>query len=323
MEEERVGQVVPVAAGKPTFLNSPRCDDLGTLEADIAVFGVVGGPPYDMEGSTYPAGGATQSIREQSLLYAPIVSHYDFDFGGPIFANRDVRIVDCGDVAMTAGEFASNAKATEGVARAILERDAIPFAIGGSHEISIPIFHALADREPYYLVQIDAHYDWRDEVNGVREGLSSVMRRASELANVLGMAQIGLRGVGSARQEEADAARAYGRSLIIGAEEVHATGIDAVIDRIPVHERYYVTFDIDGMDPVIAPAVGTAAFGGLGYYEAFHILRAVAQKGKVIGFDLPVVRPHLDVGNRTSLLAARMMLSMIGWLAHTQQVGRA
>ena len=318
-----MGQTVPVPSGKPTFLDVPRCDDLGSLDADIAVFGVVGGPPYDMEGSKYPAGGATQSIREQSMLYASLITHYDFDFGGPIFANRDVSIVDCGDVAMTPGAFEENAAATEAVAPAILDRGAVPFAIGGSHEISIPIFHAFADREPYYLVQIDAHYDWRDEVNGVREGLSSVMRRASELPNVLGMAQIGLRGVGSARQEEADAARAYGKSLIIGAEEVHRVGIDNVLDRLPDHGRYYVTFDIDGMDPVIAPADGTAAFGGLGYYEAVHILRGVPQKGQIIGFDLPVVRPHLDVGNRTSLLAARMMLSMIGWMAHTEQIGRA
>lgn len=318
-----MGQMDPVASGRPTFLNVPRCDELDSLDADVAVFGVVGGPPYDMEGAKYPAGGATQSIREQSQLYAPLITHYDFDFRGPIFANRDIRIVDCGDVTMTPGAFEENTQATEAAARKIVERGAVPFAIGGSHEISIPVFQAFADREPYYLVQIDAHYDWRDEVNGVRAGLSSVMRRASELPNVLGMAQIGLRGVGSARQEENDAARTYGRSLIIGAEEVHRVGIQNVIDRLPDHERYYVTFDIDGMDPVIAPAVGTAAFGGLEYYEAFHILRGVAQKGQVIGFDLPVVRPYLDVGNRTSLLAARMMLSMIGWMAHTGQIGRA
>lgn len=313
----------PIPIGKPTFLGAPRCEDLDTLDADIAVFGVVGGTPYDMEGATFPAGGATQSIREQSMRYVPSLTHYDFDFGGPVFANRTVRIVDCGDVAMTPGAFAENTRATEAVARTVLQRGAVPFALGGSHEITIPIFRAFAEREPYYIVQIDAHFDWRDEINGVHDGLSSVMRRASELPNVLGMAQIGLRGVGSARQEEADAVRAYGKSLVIGAEEVHRVGIENVIDRIPAHERYYVTFDIDGMDPVIAPAVGTAAFGGLGYYEAFHLLRGVAQKGQIIAFDLPVVRPHLDIGHRTSLLAARMMISMMGWMAHTSQIGQA
>lgn len=312
-----------VPIGKPTFLGAPRCENLDALEADIAVFGVVGGTPYDMEGAKFPAGGATQSIREQSARSVPILSHYDFDFGGPIFANRDVRIIDCGDVAMVPGQFAENTLNTTSVARTIIGRGAVPFALGGSHEISIPIFHAFADREPFYIVQIDAHYDWRDEINGVRDGLSSVMRRASEMPNVLGMAQIGLRGVGSARQEEADAARAYGKSLIVGAEEVHRVGIDNVLDRIPQHDRYYFTFDIDGMDPVTAPAVGTAAFGGLDYYEAFHLLRGIAQKGKIIGFDLPVVRPHIDVGERTSLLAARMTMSMAGWMAHTGQVGRA
>lgn len=315
-------KMTPIPMGMHTFLGTPRCDDLDTLDADIAVFGVAGITPYDMEGSTFPASGATQSIRDQSARFKHLLSHYDFDFGGSIFADREVRIVDCGDVALTPGEFAANSALTSSVVRAILQRGAIPFALGGSHEISIPIFNALADTEPYYLVQIDAHYDWRDEVNGVRDGLSSVMRRASELPNVLGMAQIGLRGVGSARQEEADAARAYGKSLIIGAEEVHQVGIENVLDRIPAHERYYVTFDIDGMDPLIAPAVGTAAFGGLDYYEAFHLLRGVAQKGKIIGFDLPVVRPYLDVGHRTSHLAARMMTSMIGWMAHTGQIGR-
>lgn len=315
--------VEPIPTGMHTFLDSPRSDDLESLEAEIAVFGVAGITPYDMEGATFPASGATQSIRDQSARFVRTLSHYDFDFGGSIFADRDVRIVDCGDVALTPGHFALNSAATTGVVKAIMSRGAIPFALGGSHEVSIPIFNALADEEPFYIVQIDAHYDWRDDVNGVRDGLSSVMRRASEMPNVLGMAQIGLRGVGSARQEEADAARAYGKSLVIGAEEVHRVGVENVLDRIPRHDRYYFTFDIDGMDPVIAPAVGTAAFGGLDYYEAFHLLRGVAQKGTIIGFDLPVVRPYLDVGDRTSHLAARMMTSMIGWMAHTGQIGRA
>jgi agmatinase len=306
----------------PTFLGAPRCENLDTLEADIAVFGVAGGAPYDMEGSKFPASGATKSIREQSVRFVNTLSHYDFDFGGSIFAGRDVRIVDCGDVALTPGRYDENIDNTTSVARTIIERGAVPFALGGSHEISIPIFEAFANTEPFYIVQIDAHYDWRDEINGVRKGLSSVMRRASEMPEVSGMAQIGLRGVGSARQEEADAAKAYGKSLVIGAEEVHRVGIEDVLDRIPQHDRYYFTFDIDGMDPVIAPAVGTPAFGGVDYYEAFHLMRGIAQKGQIIGFDLPVVRPYLDVGDRTSHLAARMMTSMIGWMAHTGQIGR-
>jgi agmatinase len=80
---------------------------------------------------------------------------------------------------------------------------------------------------------------------------------------------------------------------------------------------------MDGLDPVIAPAVGAPAFGGLSYYEAFELLRGVANKGTVAGFDVVVVRPSIDVGARTSLLAARLTLVMLGALAHAGQIGRA
>jgi agmatinase len=82
------------------------------------------------------------------------------------------------------------------------------------------------DGGPLYVVQLDAHLDWRDEINGVRDGLSSPMRRASELPFVSGMAQIGIRGVGSARLAEVEAARAWG-SAIISMTDLRRDGVAA------------------------------------------------------------------------------------------------
>jgi agmatinase len=311
----------PIPLGEPTFIDSPRLGEVDLAAADIAVTGIVGGVPYDIVGSTFPAGGATKSIREQSARYTRLLTHYDYDFGGPIFANRDLRIVDCGDVALTPGAYEENVALSERAIREILEDSCVPVLFGGSHEVSIPAMRAFEGLGDMYIVQVDAHLDWRDEINGVRDGLSSVMRRAAEMPWVSGMAQIGLRGVGSARQEEVDAARDYG-SLLVGAQEVHRDGIESVIERIPDAERYYVTVDIDGLDPAIAPAVGVPSFGGLTYYEVTNLLQGVAAKGKIVGFDLPVVRPHLDVQNLTSLLAARLTLNMLGAMAHTGQIGR-
>jgi agmatinase len=317
---DQSGLFEPIPLGEPTFVDSPRLEDLDSLAADIAVTGMVGGVPYDMVGSTFPAGQATHTIREQSTRYVPLLSHYDFDLGGEIFAGRDVQIVDCGNVSLAPGKYEQNvARATTAI-RALLDRGAVPFVFGGSHEISIPVMRAYEGLGSMYVVQIDAHFDWRDEINGVRDGLSSVMRRASEMSWVSGMAQIGIRGVGSARRQEVDAARAYG-SLIIGAEEVHKVGVEDVIARIPDADRYYVTVDADGLDPAIAPAVGMPSFGGLTYFEASNILRGVAAKGQVVGFDFPVVRPHFDVQNMTSLLAARLTLNMIGAMAHNGRIG--
>ena len=84
--------------------------------------------------------------------------------------------------------------------RAILAAGALPIVLGGDHGVPIPVLRAFDGRGPITLVQIDQHIDWRDEVNGVREGLSSPIRRASEMEHIGQIFQIGLRATGSARR---------------------------------------------------------------------------------------------------------------------------
>lgn len=314
-------EIVPVPLGKPTFLDAPRCEDLATLEADVAIIGVPYGYPYDMEGSTSPSSTAPAVVRAESVRWAPFLGHYDYDFGADIFAGRDVRIVDCGEVKMTPGAYAENSAATTRVIQTILDRGAVPIVLGGDHAIPIPVFRAYEGRGPLVVVQLDQHLDWREERYGVREGLSSPMRRASEMPWVAGMAQIGLRAVGSARRREVDDATAYG-SVQVRAEELHAVGVAAVLDRIPQADRYYVTFDADALDVPIAPGVLTPGFGGITYYEASNLLRGIARKGKVVGYDVVEIVPSLDVANITSHVCARLTLNLIGEMAQTGQIGR-
>lgn len=315
-------RVIPVPGGEPAFLGGERCDDLDALDADIAIVGVPFGVPYDMVGSTSPSSASPRAIRTQSVGLGRYLGHYDHDFGGDLFAGRTVRIVDCGDVAMQPGQYEANAAATTAVIRRILERGAVPVVLGGDHSIPIPVMRAYEGTGELCVVQIDAHLDWRDEINSVHQGLSSPMRRASELPFVRGMAQVGIRGVGSGRQREIDDARAFG-SVVIGAAELHRDGVGAALERIPAADRYYITLDLDGLDPAIAPGVNALAFGGLSYFQVFDLLRGVAAKGAVVGFDIVEMAPALDVRNLTSLLAARLTLNMIGAMAHSGQIGRA
>ena len=313
-------RLVPVPLGKPTFLDVPRCDDLDTLDADVAILGVLHAYPYDMEGSTLPSSTAPAAIRAQSVRWAPFLGHYDYDFGSDIFAGRDVRIVDCGDVALRPGQYAANSAATTQALNAILDRGAIPFVLGGDHAVPIPLFRAYEGRGSMVIVQLDQHLDWREERNGVREGLSSPMRRASEMPWVAGMAQIGLRAVGSARQLEVNDATAYG-SVQVRAEELHQIGVDAVLKRIPTSDRYYITFDADGLDAPLAPGVLTPGFGGITYYEASNLLRGIARMGTIVGYDIVEVVPYVDVAHLTSHICARLTVNLIGEMAHTGQIG--
>ena len=112
-----------------------------------------------------------------------------------------VRIIDCGDVGMTPGRFRrQQPPPPPPVINAILDRGAVPIVLGGDHAIPIPVFRAYEGRGPMVIVQLDQHIDWRDERNGVTQGLSSTMRRASEMPWVKRHGPDRLRAVGSARQ---------------------------------------------------------------------------------------------------------------------------
>ncbi|HEV2281464.1 MAG TPA: agmatinase [bacterium] len=312
--------LTPVPAGRPTFLDVQRCADLGALEADVAVIGVPFGAPYDLQTAASQS-RAPAALREQSMRYVPwYATNYDFDFGGELFAGRTVRIVDCGDVAMVPGRWDEASRATAEAIKEILSRGAVPFVLGGDDSIPIPVLRAYAGQEPMCIIQIDAHIDWRDEREGIRDGLSSPMRRASEMPWIRGMAQIGLRGFGSARRVEFDDARAYG-SVLIGAGEVHRAGVEAALSRVPAAERYFITLDADGLDPSIAPAVASPAFGGLTYDEVSGVLRGIAARGRVAGFDVVEIMPDLDGGDLTCRVAVRLMLNLLGALAHAGRLG--
>jgi agmatinase len=306
----------PIRPGRPTFLDAPRCTDLRTLDADVAVLGVPFGVPYDVHTSAVQS-LTPAAVREQSMHYVPwYASHYDVDFDGELFPGRPLRLVDCGDVAMAPGRWEENTRAATEAVKQILDRGAVPVVIGGDDSIPIPVLRGYAEQKPVCIVQIDAHIDWRDEREGIRDGLSSPMRRASEMPWVRGMAQIGLRGFGSGRRREFDDARVYG-SVLIGAAEVHRRGVEAALARVPASERYFITLDMDALDPSIAPAVASPAFGGLSYGEVTEVLRGVAARGRLAGFDVVEIMPDRDAGGLTCRLAVRLILNLLAAFARS------
>ena len=90
----------------------------------------------------------------------------------------------------------------------------------------------------------------------------------------------------------------------------------------PPSDRYYITFDADGLSAPLAPGVLSPGFGGLTYYEASNLLRGVARKGTIVGYDIVEIVPSVDVANLTSQVCARLTLNLIGEMAHQGQIGR-
>ncbi|TGV65619.1 agmatinase, partial [Mesorhizobium sp. M00.F.Ca.ET.158.01.1.1] len=101
--------------------------------------------------------------------------------------------VDAGDILTIMHDNAGNRARIEAKTREILSSPAVPILLGGDDSVVSPFLAGFADHGPVWILQIDAHIDWRDEVHGERYGYSSPMRRASEMAHVAGMVQVGLR----------------------------------------------------------------------------------------------------------------------------------
>ncbi|MDQ7827530.1 MAG: agmatinase [Armatimonadota bacterium] len=293
--------------GITSFCKLPVHTDLDTLEADVAILGA----PFDM-GTQYRSGTrfGPRAIRNASAIYALRgVGYYDHEFD-TIFL-QGVRIVDCGDVDMIHMRPEACLQNIREAVEKILARGALPVVLGGDHSVPIPVLRAFRDRGPLYVIQIDAHLDFVDERFGVREGHGNVMRRVAEMPHVEGFAQIGIRGPGSSDPSDFADARRMG-SLIIGPREIRRRGVDGVLARIPDGKRYYVTIDIDAFDAGVAPGSGSPSVGGLDYYEVTDLLRGVAAKGDVVGFDFVEVAPQYDPTEVTAQLAARVILDFLG-----------
>ena len=301
-------------SGSRTFLDFPFADDLDGLDADIAILGMPFGMPYRTAAAANDQSRAPDAIRHtptiEDIEYTR--NHFDFDLDGHLFAGKNIKVVDCGNVIANPADPKEHYRLAEQAARKIFSNSAILIALGGDHGVTIPAMRALdVFDEPVTLVHVDAHLDWRDEVNGETEGYSSPIRRASEMPWIDKIVQIGLRGIGSARATEVADARAYGADLI-SAYEMHAIGMDAVLDRIPDGGPYYLTIDADGIDPTIMPAVMAQTPGGLDWMQTRKLVHGLVRKGRVLGMDLVEIAPRYDVGNITMVHAERLICNFIG-----------
>ena len=297
--------------GIATFGKRPYQPDWNAIDADVAILGA----PFDF-GTQYRAGArfGPRAIREASTLFS--FGHAGaYDHEDDVTYLEDVRIVDIGDADIVHTDTVkSHANIEQGV-RSILRSGALPVVLGGDHSVNIPCLSAFEGRGPIHVVQIDAHLDFVDERHGVRFGHGSPMRRASEKSWVSGLTQIGIRNVSSTARDGYEAARAMG-SDIVSVRQARRLGSEVLAGRVPGGVPLYLTIDIDGFDPSIAPGTGTPSHGGFLYYEVLELLAALASRHEVVGIDLVEVAPDYDHTGTTAILAAQLLFNVIGRVLH-------
>ncbi len=268
-------------------------------------------------GSTYPGKDSSGyalspgAIRDASQGDAGLVEHWDFDLGGPLFDGKPISCIDVGNIETVMHDNAGNRSRIEAKTHDVLALSAVPILLGGDCSVTIPFIAGFADHGPVWVLQLDAHIDWRDELHGERYGYSSPMRRASEMRHVAGMVQVGLRSVGSARPSDVEAAQRYG-SRFVTAREIHAQGAEAALRHIPEGARVVVTLDCDSIDPGIMPGVAARTPGGLTYTQVIDLIAGLGRRARIAGLDLVELYPPADIDGLSALTAARIVVNAIG-----------
>jgi agmatinase len=299
------------SVGLATFMKSPVCEDLAKIEADIAVLGI----PYD-GGTGFRPGSrfGPREIRSNSTRYSAWGSWKGgggyWDINNKKKMLDGARIVDCGDVDIAYYDIDRNMRLITEAVTAILDRDALPVLLGGDHSVSFPVVKAFERFAPLDIVHVDAHLDFIDDVDGMKYASGSPLRRMRELGFVRLMTHFGIRCIRSREGDYEDAMRLGSR--IFTREEIREEGTRAILERVPEMGNIYVTIDVDGLDPSIAPGTGSPTVDGLLYHEIRSLLQGVAAKGKVVGFDLVEVNPLVDVRDQTSLLATTLIGEFLG-----------
>ncbi len=163
----------------------------------------------------------------------------------------------------------------------------VPVTLGGEHSLSYGAVTGVARAlgQPLGIVQIDAHADLRNAYQGEKHSHASVMHLLAEEG--VRLAQFGARAFST---EEAKS-RLRNRVFHADAEELVTGNIHAVDLPEDFPELVYVSFDVDGLDPSLMPATGTPVPGGLGYYQALHLVEHALKGRSCVGFDVVELAP--------------------------------
>ena len=198
----------------------------------------------------------------------------------------------------------------ERAVRYAIQKGALPVSIGGDDGITNPVIRGLDGLNDITIIQIDAHLDWRDERFGEKDGYSSPMRRASELDHISAIHQVGIRSFGSSKTSDLEEARRWG-AKIHSAQEIHADGMKSVVDSLPVGGQFFVSLDVDGLDPSVVPGTIALAPGGIMWWEMVELFEELAKKGNIVGLNVVELAPQNDLNQISMITAGRLILKLL------------
>ena len=293
-----------------SFINLPVCTNWRDLSADAVIFGVPFGKPYLQ--NNFPNDQSLAPFALRSASDRIIVEHasINMDYEDTRSLANGINFVDGGDIPLVNNDVSAHYLQGEEAVRYAVTKGIIPVTIGGDDGITNPVLRGLDVAGSIALIQIDAHLDWKSERYGEKDGYSSPMRRASELSHVSSIHQIGIRSFGSSTEEEVKVARKWGADIHT-ARQVHARGIERVIKALPKDVKFFITLDVDGLDPSVMPGTVALAPGGLLWWQLIDLLDGISERGPIIGLNVVELSPKNDLNQISMIGVGRFIVALV------------
>lgn len=288
--------------GIPSFFRTDIADNWDGI--DIGLIGVATDAGLSHRpGARY----GPQAVRLQSGLIRyinPITGMIPYDHA---------RVADLGDVPI------HNTLDLNLIFDEILEyysrvRDAgiIPLSTGGDHSISFPILCAIGKKQPLALIHFDSHHDTAPEMKGSKFHHGAPFRNAIEAGVIAPNRSIQIAIRDPYRELTEPFVREHGLRFV-NMTEFEALGVNGVIALIREtvgDTPAYLSFDIDALDPTVAPGTGTPVMGGLLAREAMRIIQGLSGI-QLVGADVVEVSPPFDPTGATALAGAQILFEIL------------
>jgi len=317
MSKVDLGALFGASTDVTTFLGLQEQRDFAAVSAPMAVFGAGCATPYASVGAY--CRNAPAALRAATASFIANIDRHDFDIGGKVFPDPARRAVDCGDLPFDEADASGNRDRIRNAVATLLNRGVVPLIMGGDDSIPIPMLQAVnaqaaAEGRGLSIVQIDAHIDWRETHMGESLGLSSTMRRASELSQVRHIVQVGARGIGSGSTADLEDALAWG-ARVVTAAEMHRIGAERALASIPEDTDIVICIDADAFNSSDLPGVIARGPGGLEYYQVCDLIYSAAAKGRIRAMDFVEFMPERDIDGLGALTFARTIITAMGIIA--------
>lgn len=309
----------PRFSGIKTFMRLPHITGAHVTSLEDVDFAVAGAP-FDT-GACYKVGArfGPGAIRDASTL----MRNYSLDLDVDIFEH--LSGIDYGDFKTTPGYIhESYAQIEEGM-QTLLAANVTPIVLGGDHSITLAELRAVAKKHgPVALVHFDSHLDTWDDYWGMKYAHGTPFRRACEegLIDTAHSIQVGIRGSQYGPQD-VQGSRDLGFEVLT-ANELHAVGIQEGIRRITSRAgsaKTFLSFDIDFVDPSMAPGTGTIEIGGFTGHETLALLQGLRDVN-IVAMDLVEVLPTIDPAGLTAYMAASVIHEVLAIFALQRRDGR-